>query len=106
MIELFLFAQGGIFEGAFARGERSTMRAMHQSVSVQNFEILANRNLGSIELVSKFGDQNPSLSGQLIENGAAAFFVEHRYVDFGSVYGFYSWLSFYSVVFRWSTSTF
>jgi hypothetical protein len=28
-------------------------------------------------MAGKFGHQNPSLTGEQIENGAAAFFVEH-----------------------------
>jgi hypothetical protein len=46
-------------------------------VGVEDFEVLANRNLRSFELAGEFGDQNASLVGEQIENGAATFFVEH-----------------------------
>ena len=45
MVEFFFFAQRGIFESAVARRERASMGAVHQAVGVEDFEILANRNL-------------------------------------------------------------
>lgn len=77
MVELLLFAQGGIFERSFARGQRSAVRAVDQAVSVQGFEILTNRNLGGFELLGKFRDEDSSLAIQHIEDGATAFFVKH-----------------------------
>ena len=53
------------------------MGAVDEAVGVEDFEILANRNLRSFELARQFSDQNPALVGQQIENGATAFFVEH-----------------------------
>ena len=53
------------------------MGAVNEAVGVEDFEILANRNLRGVELAGKFGDQNASLVGEQIENGAATFFVEH-----------------------------
>jgi len=44
---------------------------------VQNFKVLANRNLGSSEVPGKFGDQNTALVSEQIEDGATSFFVEH-----------------------------
>ena len=76
-MKFLLFPQGGIFERSFARGQRAAVRAMNQSVGMQGFEILANRNLRGFELLGKFSDEDPSLAIQEIEDGAAAFFVEH-----------------------------
>ena len=61
MMQLFFFAQRGIFERAFARRQGAAMRAMDQSMGVKDFEILANRNLRGFELAGKFCDQDPSL---------------------------------------------
>jgi len=51
--------------------------AVHQTVSVESLEILANRNLRGFEVLGEFCDQNPALAGQQIEDGATPFFVEH-----------------------------
>jgi hypothetical protein len=53
------------------------MRAMNLSLSVQNLQVFANRNLGHVEMAGKFGHQNASLTSEQIEYGAASFFVEH-----------------------------
>jgi hypothetical protein len=53
------------------------MRAMNLSLSVQNLQVFANRNLGRVEMAGKFCDQNTPLAGEQIEYGAASFFVEH-----------------------------
>lgn len=54
------------------------MRAMDESVGMQNFEIFTNRNLGCFELPGQFGNENPALMVDQVEDGAAAFFVEHE----------------------------
>ena len=56
MVQLFFFAQGGIFERALAGGESSAVRAVHQAVRVQDLEVFANRNLRGFELAGQFGD--------------------------------------------------
>jgi hypothetical protein len=48
-----------------------------QAVSVQDFQVLANRHLRSFKLSGELGNEHPALVGQQIENGAATFFVEH-----------------------------
>jgi len=53
------------------------MRAVNLSVSVQNFQVFANRNLGSVKMAGEFGHQDTSVTGEQIEYGAASFFVEH-----------------------------
>ena len=76
-VKLFFFTQRRIFQCALARGQRSPVCAMHQSLRVEDFEILANRNLRGFVLGGQLGDEYPSLMRQLVENSAAAFFVEH-----------------------------
>ena len=63
------------------------MGAVDEAVGMQDFEILANRNLRSFELAREFGDQNPALVGEQIENGAATFFVEHGNIACGEPSG-------------------
>jgi hypothetical protein len=78
---------------------------------MQDFEILANRNLRGFEMAAKFGDQDTALAVEQIENGAAAFFVEHwSQLAGGSRSGMWPprgllWrISFYSVSFHLSTA--
>ena len=61
MMQLLFFAQCRIFEGSFARGQSSAVRAMDESMRVKDFEILANRNLRGFELAGEFRDQDSSL---------------------------------------------
>ncbi len=106
MVELFFFTQRGIFERTFPRRQCASMRAMNQTMRMQNLQIFANRNLRGFELTGEFGNENPSLMTQQIENGATTFFVEH-----GNSLRRYSSdrrrsprrISFYSVSFRLST---
>jgi hypothetical protein len=45
---------------------------------MQDFEILANRNLRGFELPGEFRYQHPALVIQQIEDGASSFFVKQR----------------------------
>ena len=45
MVKFFFFAQRGIFESSVARGKRATVSAVNEAVGMEDFEILANRNL-------------------------------------------------------------
>jgi hypothetical protein len=78
MVQLLFFAQSWIFERAFARWQRASVRAMDQTMGMQDFQILPDSDLRSLELPGEFRNQNPSLVIQQIEDGAASFFVEHR----------------------------
>ena len=71
-MELSLLAERGIFGGAVARGKRAAVSAVDRTVSLQDIEILADRNLGGFEVAGEFGDQNPALTAQPIENGTAS----------------------------------
>jgi hypothetical protein len=44
---------------------------------MQNLKVLANRDLRRFKLTGEFGDEHPALVREQIENGAAAFFVQH-----------------------------
>jgi hypothetical protein len=70
-VEPFLLAERGIFDGAVARGNRAAVSAVDRPVSLQDIEILADRNLGGFEVAGEFGDQNPALTTQQIDYGAA-----------------------------------
>ena len=87
MMEFLFFAQRGIFERPLARGECAAMRAVDETVGVEDLKILANRNLRRFELAREFSDQNSALVGEQIEDGAAAFFVEHGNIACGELYG-------------------
>ena len=52
------------------------MGAMDQAMSVEDFEVLANRNLRGFELRGEVGDQHTSVMVQEVDDGATAFFVE------------------------------
>ncbi len=54
MVELFFLPQRRIFKRAFARRQSSSVGAMDQAMRVQDFEILANRNLRGFELPGEF----------------------------------------------------
>jgi len=76
-MQFFLFAQRGIFERALTRGQSSAMSAVDETVGVQDFEVLANRNLRGFEMTAKFGDQDPAVAVEQFEDGATTFFVKH-----------------------------
>ncbi len=76
-VQFFFFAQRGIFERALARRQSSAMSAVDETVGVQDFKILANRNLRGFEMAAKFGDQDPAVAVEQFENSATTFFVEH-----------------------------
>ena len=76
-VKFFFLAERGVFKRALAGGESSSVCAMHETVRVQEFEILANRNLRGFEMAAEIGDQDSALAVKQFENGAAAFFVEH-----------------------------
>jgi len=75
MVKLFFFAQCRIFERSFARWQSAPVCAVDESVGMQDFEILANRNLRGFEMAREFSNQHSSLMVQEVENGATAFFV-------------------------------
>jgi hypothetical protein len=107
-LELFLLAERGIFDGAVARGKGAAVSAVNRPVSLQDIEILADRNLGRFEVAGEFGDQNPALTAQQINYGAASFFVQHGNVlpaagAVGRRTALVFRMSFYSVSFRLST---
>ena len=76
-MELFFFAQGGIFERAVAGGQRAAVSAVQLALLMQNLEVLADGDLRGFELLGKFRYQHPALAGQNFENGSAAFFIQH-----------------------------
>ena len=76
-VEFFLFAERGIFERALARGQSSAVSAVHETVGMQDFEILANRNLRGFEMAPQFGNQDSALAVEQLDDGATTFFVEH-----------------------------
>jgi hypothetical protein len=76
-VKFFLFAQSRVFQSPFPGGQRAAMGAVNLPVPVQNLQVLANRNLGCIEMPGEFGNQHASLAGEQFEYGAAAFFVKH-----------------------------
>src|SRR5215469_10054477 len=82
------------------------MRPVHQSVRVQNFKVLANRNLRSLKLPGEFGHQDPALMVQQVDNGTTSFFVEHGIQPeserIASRNAVSKRISFYSVLFRLS----
>jgi hypothetical protein len=77
MVQFLFFAQRWIFERALARGQCASVRAMDETMRMQDFQVFADGDLGSLELPGEFRNQNPSLVIQQIEDGAASFFVEH-----------------------------
>jgi len=50
---------------------------MYETVRMQNFQVFADGDLRSLELLGEFSDQDSSLVIQLIKDSAASFFVEH-----------------------------
>jgi hypothetical protein len=109
-VKLFFLPQRGVFECALARGQCSAVRAVHQTVGMQDFEILAYRNLRGFEMAAKFSDQDAALAVEQFDDGATTFFVEHwNLIWWRSRLGLEPgrkllWrISFYSVLFRLST---
>ena len=109
-MKFFLLAQRGIFESAFTGGKRAAMGTVDKPVRMENFEILANRDLRGFKSAGEFGDENATLAGKQIENGTATFFVQHeisllaaRRAEVCTRDGVLFRISFYSVLFRLST---
>ena len=50
---------------------------MYETVRMKNFQVFPDGDLRSLELLGQFSHQDSSLVIQLIEDGAASFFVEH-----------------------------
>ena len=76
-VQLLFFSKRGVFERTLARGQGPAVSAVHETVGMQDFEILANRNLRGFEMATKFGDQDPALAVEQLDDGATTFFVEH-----------------------------
>src|SRR6266436_9145311 len=57
------------------------MSAMHQPMSVQDLEILADGDLGGVELPRHVRDQHAAVPFQNLDNGPPAFFVEHVFSE-------------------------
>src|SRR5215469_14931410 len=102
MVQLLFFTQRRIFERSFARRQRAAVRAVNQSVGMQDFEVFANRNLRGFEFAGKLGDQDSSLVVQQIDYGAATLFVEHKKIPARFMRRLETSISFYSVLFRLS----
>ncbi len=77
MVQFLFFAQRWIFERAFARGQCASVRAMDETMRMQDFQVFADGNLRSLKLLGEFRYQNPPVVIQQVEDGAASFFVEH-----------------------------
>jgi len=76
-VKFFFFSERGVFERTLARGQSAAVSAVHQTVGMQDFEILANRNLRGFEMAAEFGDQDPALAVEQLDDSATTFFVEH-----------------------------
>jgi hypothetical protein len=57
------------------------MGAMHQAVSMQDFEIFPDGDLGSVEFPGHVRDQHTAVPFQNFDDGPSAFFVEHVFSD-------------------------
>src|ERR1700730_13449822 len=57
------------------------MSAMHQPMSVQHLEILADGDLGGVELPRHVRDQDTAIPFQKLDNGPPAFFVEQVFPE-------------------------
>src|SRR5207245_8890587 len=77
-VKFFLLAQRGIFESTFPCGKRAAVGAMDQAVGVQDFEILANRDLRRFESAGEFGNGKATLAGRQSADGEATFVVERE----------------------------
>ena len=84
-------------------GNAPAMCAVHQSVGVQNLQIFADRDLGSIEFPGHVRDQYTAILIQDLDNGPPAFFVEHVSSANRKPEQLMIALSFYIVCFRLSS---
>src|SRR4029077_2326846 len=75
-MELFLFAEGRIFQCPFMRWQSPSMRPVNQSVRVQRLQILANRNLRGFEPLGQVQYEYAALPVENFENRPATFFVQ------------------------------
>src|SRR5208283_4700548 len=67
-MQLFLFSQSRVVQSAFARRQRSPMSAMNASFDMQNLQVLADGDLGSVELPGQVDDQDAAVAMQLLED--------------------------------------
>jgi hypothetical protein len=70
-------------------------------MGMKNFEIFTNGDLGSIEVAGQFAHKHAAVSIDRFQDCAAALFVKHNQ---GDELDFRFAISFYSVLFRLSTS--
>jgi hypothetical protein len=85
-VQFLFFAQGGVFQRAFTGGQRPTVSAMYQAVGMENFQVFADCDLGSIEFTGHVRDQHAALAIQDLDYCAPAFFVEHILLGIGTQY--------------------
>jgi hypothetical protein len=74
-MKLFLLTQCWIFQRTLPRGQRAAVGAMDESMGMQDFQILSDRNLRGFELAGEFCDQHSPVMVEHIENSPSTFFV-------------------------------
>ena len=80
------------------------MGPVQQAVRMQDFQVVANRNLRSLELPGQIDDQDAAVAIQGFNNCAPSFFIQQSRLETpGSLRGaFFLSIAFYNVFFRLS----
>jgi hypothetical protein len=74
-MQLLFFSQREIFQGAVARWKCTAVGAVNLASSMQDLQVLADGDLGSVELSGQVYDQDSAISTQKIEDCSSPLFV-------------------------------
>ena len=73
-MQFFLFSQSRVVQGAVARGKCTTMCSVNQAFYVQDIQILADGDLGSVELFGQVHDHDPAFPTQHLKDRSLPLF--------------------------------
>jgi hypothetical protein len=63
-MQLLFLSQSGVFQGAVARRQCPAMGAVNAALHMEDFQVLADGDLGSVELPGQVHDQDPTVTTQ------------------------------------------
>jgi hypothetical protein len=74
-MEFLFFSQRGIFQGAVACWKGTAVGAVDPAFCMQDLQVLADGDLGSVELSGQVHDQDSAIPTQNIEDCSSPLFV-------------------------------
>jgi hypothetical protein len=74
-MQLLFFSQSGVFQGAVACWKCTAVGAVNPACYMQDIQVLADGDLGSVELSGQVHDQDPTIPTQQIKDRSLPLFV-------------------------------